>query len=111
MSYIPNNTAPVQSASLTSVISEAADARVILSGSQQRIKATIFNNSSASLYLRFDAIADNSASLTEYNIRIASREYYDLVPPVYVGEVNGIWDDADGTALVTQYEFDDSGYP
>lgn len=72
---------------------------LILSASQSRAHASVFNHSNAGLHLRFGS----SASLpTGFDVKLGSASYYELPKPVYVGPVFGAWDAAGGFALVLE---------
>ena len=54
---------------------------------------TVFNDSTAVLYLKFGATASSSS----YTAQIAAGGYYEFPRPVYTGQVDGIWASANGT--------------
>jgi hypothetical protein len=61
---------------------------------------TIFNESSAKLYVKFGV----TASLTDYTVQVAAGGYYEFPQPaLYNGLVTGIWDAANGNARLTEY--------
>lgn len=72
---------------------------LILSASQTRAHASVFNHSNAALHLRFGG----SASLpTRFDVKLTSASYYELPKPVYIGPVFGAWDAPGGFALVLE---------
>jgi hypothetical protein len=83
----------------TSVADNAASV-TILASNTSRIGATVYNDSSAVLYL---LLGSTSASTTNYTVRIANGGYYE-VPFGYTGQLTGIWasDPGDGAARVTE---------
>lgn len=83
----------------TSVADNAAST-TILASNTARLGATVYNDSSATLYLLLGATA---ASTTNYTCRVASMGYYE-VPFGYTGQLTGIWatDPGDGAARVTE---------
>jgi uncharacterized membrane protein (DUF441 family) len=83
----------------TSVADNAAST-TILASNANRLGATVYNDSSATLYLLLGATA---ASTTNYTCRVASGGYYE-VPFGYTGQLTGIWasDPNDGAARVTE---------
>lgn len=83
-------------AQVASVITTAT----ILAANDSRIHVTVFNDSTATLYLAWGA----GASTTNYTAKIPSQGMYELpaMPIVYVGVITGIWASANGTALVTE---------
>ena len=63
-----------------------------------RMGLTIFNDSTASLYIKFGA----TASATSFTVFVGPGAYYELPNPVYTGIVDGIWTAAAGNARVTE---------
>lgn len=72
---------------------------LILSGSQIRAHASVFNHANASLHLRFGASASLPAG---FDVKLTSASYYELPKPIYTGPVYGAWDAAGGFALVLE---------
>jgi hypothetical protein len=60
---------------------------------------TVYNDSSAILYLKFGA----TASTTSYTVQIAAGGYFEFPQPAYGGLVDGIWASANGAARVTSW--------
>jgi hypothetical protein len=79
----------------TSVPGAAADT-LILASNANRKGATIFNDSTAILYLALGSVA---ASLTNFTVKMVTDAYYE-VPFGYTGEIRGIWASAAGNARV-----------
>jgi hypothetical protein len=82
---------------LTSVAS-AASSTSLLAANVNRIGATVFNDSTATLYLALNT----SASTTAYTVQMAANGYYE-VPYGYDGAVFGIWSSAVGNARLTEF--------
>jgi hypothetical protein len=82
--------------SLTNVSAAVADT-LLLSANAARIGATIYNDSTAILYLTFGS----GASPTSFTVRMPARSYFE-VPYRYTGQINGYWSVANGTARVTE---------
>lgn len=80
-------------------VADTASSTSILASNSNRIRATITNDSSARLYLRFEAAA---ASTSNYAVSLAQHETW--VEDQYTGEIRGIWasDPGDGAARVTE---------
>ncbi len=70
----------------------------ILAANANRQGATIYNDSSAILYL---ALASGTASSTSYTIQVAAAGYYE-VPGRYTGIITGVWASSTGNARVTE---------
>ena len=58
----------------------------------------IYNDSKKKLFLKFGA----GALVTDFSVRLAAQEYFELPSPVFTGIITGIWDAADGNARVTE---------
>ena len=88
---------PASSTSTPTSVAAATTSNTILATNTNRIGATIWNNSTANLYIEFGATATTSAFLA----KIAAGGYYEL-PFRYTGIISGIWDAANGNALVRE---------
>ena len=80
-------------------VSGSASSVTILASSSSRKGATIFNDSSAILYLD---LSGGTATTGSYSTQIAAGGYYE-VPGVYTGLITGIWSSGTGNARVTQF--------
>jgi hypothetical protein len=82
------------------VIADSATDVQILAANTNRRGATIYNDSSATLYL---GIGTGAVTLTDYTVRVPQNSYYE-VPAYYSGQIRGIWasDPNDGAARVTE---------
>lgn len=83
-------------------VASSATSVTVLAANAERIGATITNDSSALLYLKFGA----TASTTSYTVVLAGAasapfSYYE-VPAGYTGIIDGIWASATGNARVTE---------
>lgn len=83
-------------ATLSNVASSATNVTV-LAANTGRLGATVFNDSTQVLFLKFGA----TASSTSYTVRMVSLSYYE-VPVGYTGILDGIWASANGSARVTE---------
>jgi hypothetical protein len=86
------STTPTQSSVAASTSSVS-----LLAANTARRGATIYNDSTADLYLKLGA----SASTTSFTIKLAAGDYYE-VPFGYTGAVTGIWSSATGNARITE---------
>lgn len=84
---------------LTNVASSASSVSILASNAARK-GAMIFNDSSATLYLKFGT----TASTTSYTVQIAGNGYYEFpaYPGLYTGACDGIWSSATGNARVTE---------
>lgn len=84
----------------TSVASSAADG-IILAANGGRLGATIYNESTAVLYL---LLANAVSSATNYTVQVPASGYYELPTSfLYGGVIKGIWASANGSARVTEF--------
>jgi hypothetical protein len=81
----------------SAVASGTTDSTVILAGNTAREGATIWNASSAILYISFGAVC----TPTNYSRQIAAGGFYEI-PFRYTGVISGVWASANGSALVTE---------
>lgn len=88
--------APSTTATRTSVASSVTVV-TLLAANTSRKGATIFNDSTAVLYVGLGA----AASVTSYTIHMAPDNYYE-VPGNYTGIITGLWLAANGNARVTE---------
>ena len=85
---------------ITSVASANTDTTILASNTGRK-GATIFNDSTALLYL---ALSNTTSSATVYSVQIPAGGYYELpnAGAVYTGVIKGIWASANGNARVTE---------
>jgi hypothetical protein len=83
-------------AALSNVAGSASNV-TLLAANVARLGATIFNDSSAILYVKMGA----TASVTSYTVQIAAGGYYEL-PYGYTGLIDGLWASATGNARITE---------
>ena len=90
-------TAPATDATRTAVASAESDTHLVAATSVRR-GLTVFNDSSAILYL---CLGTATASTTDYTVQVPAGGYYEA-PDRFTGEVRGIWASADGFAYITE---------
>ena len=83
---------------VTSVAAAVADT-LLLAANPNRLGATVVNDGTSILYLKFGS----GASATSYTVRMTSYAYYE-VPFGYTGRINGYWAAANGNARVTEVQ-------
>lgn len=81
-----------------SIVPGAAADTIILAANAARQGATVYNDSTAILYL---LLANAVSSNTVYSLQVAAGGYYE-VPAKYTGIIKGIWASATGNARVTE---------
>lgn len=89
-------TEPSGTATLSNVAGSASSV-TLLSANTGRLGATIVNDSTANLYVKFGT----TASTTSYTVLLGASAYYE-VPFQYTGRIDGIWDSATGNARITE---------
>jgi hypothetical protein len=79
-------------------VNSSATSVSILAANADRIGAAVFNDSTATLYLR---LSDSAASTTAFTQKMAPYSTYEVLAN-YTGAITGIWDSATGAARVTE---------
>lgn len=83
----------------TATVASSGSSVALFTANEQDNGRTVFNDSTAVLYLKFGA----TASTTDYTVQIAAGGFYEFPFPPYVGEVDGIWASANGNARLTAW--------
>lgn len=80
-------------------VGDSASSVTILASNANRLGATIYNDSSAALYLKCGA----TASTTSFAVKLFQDDFWEL-PFAYTGIIDGIWaSDAGGNARITEF--------
>ncbi|MBA3678576.1 hypothetical protein H0W80_00010 [Candidatus Saccharibacteria bacterium] len=89
-----------QTSTSGSPVSVAASATSInlLAANTQRLGASIFNDSTATLYVKMGT----TASTTSHTVQLVGGAFYELPEPMYLGIVTGIWASATGSARISE---------
>lgn len=82
-------------------VNDTATSTTLVAANASRLGGTIYNDSSALLYVLWGA---GTASPTNYSVRVYSNGYVEI-PVNYTGIVVGVWatDPNDGTAQVSEF--------
>lgn len=83
-------------ANLSNVAGSASNV-TLLASNTARLGATIYNDSTAILYVKFGA----TASTTSFTVKMVADSYYE-VPFGYYGIIDGVWASATGSARITE---------
>jgi N-methylhydantoinase B/oxoprolinase/acetone carboxylase alpha subunit len=88
----------------TAVSVVAATTSLVEFGSHRATRSamTIYNepgSGNGTLYLKFGA----GATTANYSNRLGPGDYWESSPPKYTGPVTGLWDVAQGRALVSEF--------
>ena len=94
---ISNITPSVSTTASKTTVNASTQSLILLAANSDRKGATFYNESSANLFLDLD----ETASLTDYTIKIKSGSYYEL-PFSYIGDISGIWDGSQGYVQVRE---------
>lgn len=89
---------------ISSVSSTVTANTTLLASNANRLGATIFNESTAILYIAFGATCGPTLTPTTYTVQIAAGGFYELSTPaiVYTGVITCTWSAANGSARVTE---------
>lgn len=79
-------------------VASSASSVQLLSAKSTRAHFSIFNDSTAVLYVKFGG----PASSTSYTVKVIAGAYFESPYPCYQGEVHGIWATANGYARITE---------
>lgn len=92
--------ARIPSASVSSVASSATVV-TLAAANEFRTQLTIFNDSTAALYVKLGS----AGSTSSFSIKMGAGSYFELAggSTVYTGVVTGLWDAVNGACLVTEY--------
>jgi hypothetical protein len=81
-----------------SSVAGSASSVSLLASNANRLGATVYNDSTAVLYVKLGT----TASTTSYTTQISANEYYE-VPFQYTGAIDGLWTSATGSARITEF--------
>lgn len=81
-----------------SSVAASATSVQLLAANASRLDSTIYNDSSAILYVALGTVA---ATLTNFTVPVAANGYYEVAYG-YTGAIQGIWASAVGNARITE---------
>lgn len=93
---VTTNATKSSTATLSNVASSATSV-TLLSANSNRLGATVYNDSTQILYLKFGT----TASTSSYTVKMVADAYYEI-PFNYTGRIDGIWASANGSARITE---------
>jgi hypothetical protein len=85
--------------SAVSSVAGATSSTSILAANAARLGATVYNDSTAILYL---LLGSGTASTSVYTVQMGAGSYYE-VPFGYTGAIQGIWASATGNARIAEF--------
>jgi hypothetical protein len=94
---VPTKEVRAATSAVTSVVGSATSV-TLLASNGNRLGATVYNDSTATLNLKLGA----TASATSFTIQLAANGGYYEVPFGYTGVIDGIWASATGNARITE---------
>lgn len=89
---------PISTVAASTTVASSVTSVAILAANANRKGATIWNASTAILYMDLDA----AATATDYAAKLDPGGYYE-VPFGFTGAISGIWSAANGSALVREF--------
>lgn len=92
-----NRPAKAATATLSNVSSLASN-QTLLSTNNDRLGVTLYNDSTQSLFVKYGA----TASSTSYTVKMGPGDYWEMPQPIYAGQLDGIWDSANGAVRITE---------
>jgi len=92
---IPN---PAGHAATVTAVASSASNVTLAAENLSRAALLIFNDSTANLYIKFG----ETVTRTSFTVKIGAGGYFEVPQPPYTGQIDGIWSDANGRALVTE---------
>lgn len=84
------------SAATTANVASSAANVTVLAANANRVRAWLYNDSSQSVNIKYGA----AASASSFTKRMLPQEFF--VVEGYVGQIDGIWDNANGNMRVTE---------
>jgi len=93
-----NLTPPASTTSTASSAAATLTSSTVVSATASRKGLTIWNNSTANLYLDFGS----SPTISNYAVKVNAGGYYE-VPYSYTRCVGGVWDGTGGSALFREF--------
>lgn len=94
---VTSGVAVASAATLSNVASSATNVTLLASNSSRK-GATIFNDSTQVLYVKFGA----TASATSFTYYVFPSQTMEFPAPIYQGIVDGLWASANGNARLTE---------
>lgn len=88
---------PISDTSTPTTVAASTTSQTLIVANSNRKGLTVWNNSTATLYIDFDS----AASASDYAVKIAADGYFEM-PFNYTGVISSIWSAANGNALVRE---------
>jgi hypothetical protein len=93
-------TIPMAGTATVTSVNDTATSTTLIGANAARLGLMIFNDSTATLYVKFGT----TASATSFTVSLNTNDYYELVGvDCYTGRIDGIWSaDTSGAARITE---------
>lgn len=92
------STRQVSTSSSPTTIASSITSVTLLPINDQRLGASIYNDSTATLYIRFGL----AASASNFKVALVGGAYYEFPEPMHTKIVTGIWSAVSGSARVSE---------
>lgn len=89
---------PKASTATLSNVSGSATSVLLLASNTSRLGGLIYNDSTATLYVKFGATASSSS----FTVKLLADDFYEFSGAVFTGDIEGVWASATGAARITE---------
>ena len=96
-SYYLGKSIRADNAVVTSVSSSQSNTTLLVANDDRKM-ATIYNNSTSVLFIKYGA----TASVSSFSLKIGAGDYLEFPYPCYTGQIDGFWEALNGNAMVTE---------
>jgi hypothetical protein len=73
---------------------------ILLASNDDRKMVTFYNNSTASLFIKFGSLA----TVDSFSLKIGAGDYMEFPYPCFIGRIDGFWDAVNGSVMVTEID-------
>jgi hypothetical protein len=84
---------------VTKIDASLSNIRILPSNTDRKM-VTFYNNSTASLFLKYGVLA----SVDSFSLKIGAGDYLEFPYPCYTGQIDGFWDAVNGSVMVTEID-------
>jgi hypothetical protein len=89
---------PNPSTSTVTAVASSATVVTLQAANANRKGLLIFNDSTKNMRIKLGT----GASASNYSVLMTAKAYFEVPYPAYTGDITGIWESANGNALVTE---------
>jgi hypothetical protein len=98
LSSVQGGMTPYPATGTATITLTVVTAKILLAANPLRKMATVYNESTAVMYLKLG----KWATTTSYTVQVPAGGFYELPHPVYHGVISAVWAAANGSARVTE---------